>query len=167
MNSIPVFATARSRLHADVMMIRLRKADIALEKISALSPSTSLPNSVACWLRGGRLFSLKPKNDLLLAIGPMRKWLLKADHGDFSLSTALQQARFDSVASHHLEEHLKQGNTLLCVQAADEVEVAIAWHVFTHAEAEFVALPTLPLNFEPPACEMPILFPALDIAIPA
>ncbi len=163
MNSIPVIATASSRLHADVMMIRLRRAGIPIGHISAISPSSSLPNSVAVWLTHWRRAMLKLGHDTLMAAGPMRRWLRKSGEKAISPAQMLTDAGFDRIATKQAEERLRQGETLLCVHAKDEDDVAIAWHVFKHAKADFIALPTRPLN--PPArpAARPTSYPALAL----
>ncbi len=148
MNSIPVFAVARSRLQADVMLIRLRRTNIPIERISALFQSAFLPNSVACWLSHWHLLTHDLGRGALVAVGPIVKWLRGAEKNAISPSCALRRARFDRLTAERLEEHLEQGKMLLCVHAAAEEEVAIAWHIFQHAAAELIALPTQPLNIE-------------------
>jgi hypothetical protein len=163
-SSIPVIATARSRLHADVMLIRLRRADIAIKNVSALFPLASLPNSVACWLRRG--LNVRLGREEFRAVGPIWKWLHKIGRHQFSATSVFEKAKFDHASSQRLEEELKRGHTLLCVHAADEAELAIAWHIFKHAEAEFIALPAVEPK-EAPAHEHAILaFPAFAAAIP-
>ena len=49
MASIPVFAETLSRLHADIAVVRLIRAGIAADKISAVFPQRRAPNSVCCW----------------------------------------------------------------------------------------------------------------------
>jgi hypothetical protein len=163
MNSIPVIATASSRLHADVMMIRLRRAGIPIGHISAISPATSLPNSVAVWLSHLRRKVLKLGQDTLMAAGPMRRWLSKAGEKAISPAQMLGAAGFDRMATKQAEERLRQGETLLCVHAKGEEDVAIAWHVFKHAKADFIALPTRPLNPSTRGVGIPLLFPDLEL----
>lgn len=167
MKSIPVIASARSRLHADVMLIRLRRANIAVEQISACFPAARYPNSVACWLERGRLAPLYLESEPYLMAGPMRRWLRRRDAANFSPAAVFQRSHFEAAAAMRLEEELRQGCTLICVHAADEAEVAVAWHVFRHAEAEQIALAPLPAAVTPIAEEAPLLFPSFDTAIPA
>ena len=165
MNSVPVIATARSRLHADVMLIRLRRASISIKNVSALFPLPSLPNSVACWLRRG--LSVRLGHDEFRAVGPMWKWLRKLERDHLSAAAIFERAKFDHLSAQHLEEDLMRGHTLLCVHARDEAEIAIAWHIFKHAEAEFIALPTMQPNAAPATAIPSLLFPDFATAIPA
>lgn len=164
MNSVPVIATARSRLHADVMLIRLRRANISINNVSALFPLASLPNSVACWLRRG--LSVRLGGEKFRAVGPMWKWLKKLAAGHISTAEVFERAKIDHLSSQHLDEELRRGHTLLCVHARNENEVAIAWHIFKHAEAEYIALP--PVQAKADGAENSLLpFPAFETAISA
>jgi hypothetical protein len=163
MNSIPVIATASSRLQADVMIIRLRRAGIPIGHISAISPASTLPNSVAVWLTLWRRAVLKLGQDTLMAAGPMRRWLRKAGDKAISPAKMLSEAGFDRMATKQAEEHLRQGETLVCVHAKDEEGVAIAWHIFKHAKADFIALPTRPLNPSTGSAAIPMVYPDLEL----
>jgi hypothetical protein len=167
MKSIPVIASARSRLHADVMLIRLRRASISIDQISACFPAALYPNSVACWLDHGKLAPLYLESEPYLVAGPMRRWLRRRDREDFSPAGVFQRVHFDPAAAERLEEELRQGRLLVCAHAANEAEVAIAWHVFRHAEAEQICLAPVPALVTPIAEEAPLLFPSFDTAISA
>jgi hypothetical protein len=167
MKSIPVIASARSRLHADVMLIRLRRASISIDQISACFPAGLFPNSVACWLDRGKLAPLHLASEPYLIAGPMRHWLRHRDAADFAPAAIFQRSKIEPAAAARLEEELRQGHILVCVHASDEAEAAIAWHVFRHAEAEQIALAPLPATVASMAEEAPLVFPSFDTAIPA
>lgn len=140
MKFIPVFAVADSRLHADVMLIRLRRADIPCHDISAFFPRRSMPNAVACWLRLNPKLALKIGHELFAAAGKLPTLLKPLAKGFTAMAEVFSAAGLDSVSAHRLEEKLDQGHTLLCVWARDEAEASIAWHVFKHARAETIVV---------------------------
>jgi hypothetical protein len=148
MKFIPVFAVADSRLHADVMLIRLRRADIPCNDISAFFPRRSIPNAVACWLRLNQNLSLKIGHEVFATAGRPPS-LTKSSAKKFTaIAEVFSAAGIDSMSAHRLEEKLDQGHTLLCVWARDEAEASIAWQVFKTAGAETIvvsddALPAL------------------------
>src|SRR5580658_9782746 len=47
-----VFATAACRIHADILIARLKQAGIPVDLISALYRPELRPNSAVCWLNG-------------------------------------------------------------------------------------------------------------------
>ena len=42
--------------------------------------------------------------------------------------------------AERFEEHIREGQTILAVQAAHDVEVAIAWHIFAHCHSDEIAI---------------------------
>lgn len=168
MKSIPVIATARSRLQADVMLIRLRRADVPIQAISAIFPRSHFPNSVACWLRPGQLAPVSFGQEELLAAGPLRRWLRSPCRRAFDPDRLFRRAGFDGSTSQRLQEALGQGDILIGVHAASEAQVAVAWHIFRHAESECIALPAGSARRSVPAEQDALaLFPSFDAAIPA
>ncbi len=64
MSHVFVFASAESRLHADLLVVRLKQAGIPLESLSLLYPSTLQPNTARCWLSGSGKFSLSAEDEI-------------------------------------------------------------------------------------------------------
>jgi hypothetical protein len=64
MSHVFVFASAESRLHADLLVVRLKQAGVALEAISLLYPSALQPNTARCWLSGSGKFSLSDADEI-------------------------------------------------------------------------------------------------------
>ena len=134
-----VIACANSRLHADVMLIRLRRAGIACRNISALVPHASMPNSVACWLRMDQALTVRLGQEMITPAGRIRRRLPHdADAG--AMIDTLIAAGIDRPSALALEEKLEQGHILLAVSAGNEDEAAIAWHVFKHGSAELLVV---------------------------
>lgn len=132
-----VLASASSRLHADLIVIRLRRAGISREKISAVFPERLKPNCALCWLDGASE-PAKFGADSVVVAGPLRKRFNLESETSFARS--LQQlgvGRQDAAAS---AEHLGRGEILVCIHTQDQEQIAIAWHLFREMEAEGIAL---------------------------
>ncbi len=137
--AIAVIASASSRLHADVMLIRLRRAGIACQKISALFPRNSIPNSVACWLKLDQERTLHVGDETVVPAGPIRSQL-HHNHDAASVAEWLEGAGVDHVSGQALVEKVEQGHTLLSVTTTSEDEASIAWHVFKHVSADCIVV---------------------------
>ncbi len=73
MSSIPVFADALSRLHADIVIVRLVRAGISADQISAVFPRLRAPNSVCCWLKNFNARISRPAKWPIAAAGLLGK----------------------------------------------------------------------------------------------
>lgn len=138
MKKIPVVAVAHSRLHADVMLIRLRRAGVDCNAISAFFPQSSMPNSVACWLPVSKKEPLHVGNETVVPAGKARTRVPGNDAR--AMIAALEQSGIDHSSAQSLEEKLEQGHILISVSAANEAEASIAWHIFKHASAETIVV---------------------------
>ena len=147
MNSFTVVASANSRLHADVILIRLRRAQVDCSKISVLFPTESMPNAVGCWLPIAANRKLKVGTQEIACAGQLARHTTSASHpheDGREISGLLTQSGVDSTGAHVLVEKLGQGHILLCVHASSEVEASIAWHVFRHACVDTIILDAMP-----------------------
>lgn len=139
MSSLPVFADALSRLHADVAIIRLVRAGIPTSRISAVFPQLRAPNSVCCWLKS---FSCIPRASSwpVAAAGLLGK-LFRRGLDSTSVGRELESLGLSPETSKRLLEKTEEGRIVVCVHARTESEAAIAWHVFHHVGAESITLP--------------------------
>lgn len=132
-----VFAAAASRLHADLIVIRLRRAGIARDRISAVFPENLRPNSAECWLEG----STKPvvfRGEPVMVAGPLHKKLELAS--DSALHASLKTIGLGTADASALAERIGKGKILIAIDTQQETEVAIAWHTLRELEAEGIAL---------------------------
>ena len=146
-NSFTVVASANSRLHADVILIRLRRAQMDCRKISVLFPTQAMPNAVGCWLPIARDAKLKVGEENIGCAGQLGKELASTahPHGDGrEVAGLLTHSGVDAMGAHVLVERLGQGHILLCVHASSEVEASIAWHVFRHSCVDTIILDAMP-----------------------
>ena len=136
MQPTSVFAAASSRLHTDLIVIRLKRAGIPRDRISVIYPERRRPNCALCWLNGEASPQLWG-DELIAAGGPLSRIV------DISSEPALVGSLRDFGLSHadacNCADLVSRGQTLVAVQAADEAEIAIAWPTFRQLEAERIA----------------------------
>lgn len=138
-HGMPVVASANSRLHADVILVRLRRAQIDTRKISVFYHHHAMPNAVGCWLPVMPDSELRLDGEAIGRAGHLVKAAMPAPHEDGrEIVQLLTRSGVDLMGAHILSERLGQGHILICVQAADEDEAAIAWHVFRHSQADTI-----------------------------
>jgi hypothetical protein len=137
MKPTSVFAFATSRLHADLIVVRLKHAGISCEKVSAVFPERLTPNSALCWLEGKTVSSAYEGEDLIAA-GPLGKTL--SMESEASLAHSLMRAGLRSEEAAEYAEGLTKDQILICVHSANEDEVAIAWHTLCESRAEEIAI---------------------------
>lgn len=142
MSSLPVFADTLSRLHADIALIRLIRAGIRADRISAVFPRRQAPNAVCCWLTG-----FQPVPHALAfpiaAAGLLSSFLKRG------IATLRSGRRRQNDADVGLEreqlariiERTEMGRIVLCVHARNENEAAVAWHILHHVGAENITCP--------------------------
>jgi hypothetical protein len=140
MSSLPVLAEASSKLHADIAIIRLRRAGIHSDRISAVFPQGRAPNSVCCSLNGFYRVPMPAPAPIAAAglLGELfRKGVNAADFDE-----QLESLGLTSDLAHRLIEKMEDGRMILCVHARNESEAAIAWRVFNQVAAENIVCPT-------------------------
>lgn len=151
MKSVYVLATADSRLHADIMLIRLRRAGLNIDRVSAIFSSRFAPNSFFFWLKSPRTLRSRAKDDSFFAAGPLQQFL--ATDRVENMPRALRRLGLNRHEAAHFGQSLWLGHALLCVQAKNQDEAAIAWHIFKHSRSEAIAVAGLPASNEEPAAE--------------
>lgn len=152
MSSLPVFANTLSKLHADIVIIRLIRAGIRAEKISAVFPRGRAPNSVCCWLKH---FNRIPfMSSLPIAAAGLLGMIFKQGIGAADVEQELETLGLNTELTKRLLEKTDAGRIVICVHARNEAEAAIAWHIFYHAQAEDITGVTreaFPARTEAPA----------------
>lgn len=141
MNShrLTVAASANSRLHADIMMVRLRRAGVDCRQISVFFPTHSMPNSVGCWLPVGRSAELRFGDETITRAGQLRRANVGEAHDDGrEIADLLTDSGIDAMGAHILAEKLAQGHILLCVHAKHEEQAAATWDTFRQARSDTI-----------------------------
>ncbi len=137
MKPTAIFANATSRLHADLIVIRLKHAGIPCEQLSAIYPEELTPNCALCWLQG-KSAPTSYANETVVIAGPMRKVLSVKSEDAFKHSLEKLGTPADHVASY--AEHLSQGEIVIGVNTANEDELAIVWHTLCELRAESISV---------------------------
>lgn len=140
MSRLLVFASAFSRLHADLVIVRLKRAGIAPASISLLHPIGSRPNSAKCWLGGSAKLQLK-SGEKIGTSGFLRPLLEEIGHDTNANS-------FDDVLttfglSHErrlsLEETLLENRVVIAIDATDnKAELPTIFQTLQRSGAEKV-----------------------------
>ena len=133
MHPTAVFAAASSRLHADILLIRLMRAGIARDKLSAIFPERLTPNCALCWLEGESVPTPYDGENVRMA-GPAAKMLSTKNEAAFARS--LEKIGLQENEASSYAERLGQGQIIVCVHPSNEDEVAIAWHICCELNAE-------------------------------
>lgn len=134
MSSIPVFADAHSRLHADIAIVRLIRAGIGADRISAVFPRRLAPNSVCCWL--SNFHDIPLTASWPMAAAGLLGQLLKRGVRAGKLRGDLDRHGLDANLTDRLLEKVRAGRIVVCVHARGEIEATIASHIFLHVGAE-------------------------------
>jgi hypothetical protein len=139
MSSLPVLAEASSKLHADIAMIRLLRAGIRSDKISAVFPRGRAPNSVCCWLSSFQRVPIA--STLPLAAAGLFGRLFRNGYRSENFHRQVEKLGLTPDMTSRLIHKMEDGRIVLCVHARNESEAAVAWHIFHHVGAEIITSP--------------------------
>jgi len=134
MSSFPVFADVSSRLHADIAIVRLIRAGIRPERISAIFPRRSAPNSVCCWLTDFHRIPIS--SALPLAAAGIFGQLWKRGIHSAAVERKLETLGLDPEIANRFLEKTEGGQIVICVHARSETEAVTAGRIFQRAGAE-------------------------------
>ena|SRR5215216_7154165 len=142
MSRLLVFASAFSRLHADLVIVRLKRAGIAPSLISLIHPLGSRPNSARCWLGGSAKLRLK-SGEKIAASGFLRSLFEDPDatsHSD-SFDDILSSLGLSHEHRVSLEETLLENRVAIAIDAQDKAELPTIFQTLQRSGAEkiFVA----------------------------
>jgi hypothetical protein len=142
MSTLTVFATATSAIHADLIVVSLKRVGIPTSGISVLYPSDSRPDSVLYWVDGTSRIELSPTGKAVAVSGPLRHVIERhyPRAGQMSLVEGLRSAGLTLEQSMAFEATLQGNRVVLCVEAADENELALIFHLLHHIGAEKIVL---------------------------
>jgi len=138
MSRLLVFASAFSRLHADLLIVRLKRAGIAPALISVIHPLSSRPNSALCWL-GGSLKIRVASGEKIAVSGFLQPLLERADQ---TPPATLDEKFADLGLSHEqrvsLEETLLENRVVVAIDVEEKVELPTMLQTLQRAGAEKV-----------------------------
>ena len=134
-----VLASADTRLHADIMMIRLRRAGINIDHVSAVFSQQFAPNSFFFWLSSPRTLHCPSKGESYFVAGPLEQQFAGGNELE-AVPSILKRLGLSRGEAAHLARSLWLGRGLLCVHAKNQDEAAVVWHIFKHSRAEDIAI---------------------------
>jgi hypothetical protein len=133
-----VFASAESRLHADLVIVRLRKAGVPAAAISILYPRALQPNSAICWLEGSCEFRLST-GAAMSGAGFLAQVFCAREVGDpRQLAHALSSLGVNDDQSGRVEEILAENRIAVVVDLRSKDELPTILEVLQHCAADTV-----------------------------
>jgi hypothetical protein len=132
-----VFASAFSRLHADLIIVRLKRAGIAPTLISLIHPLSSCPNSAECWLGGSAQLRLSSGEEIA-ASGFLRPLLdeSRPDSAPHSFDETLASLGLAHDHRVNLEETLLENRVAIAIDAVDKIELPTIFQTLQKSGAE-------------------------------
>jgi hypothetical protein len=142
MSTTSVFATATSTIHADLIIVALKRVGISTGGISILYPNYSRPDSLLYWVDGATKLTLSPAGETVTVSGPLRFALDRhQEHSEFpSLVGGLRSLGLNEEQSMGFESALVEERVVLCIEAADESQLALIFHILHHIGAGKIVL---------------------------
>lgn len=138
MSRLAVFASAFSRLHADLIVVRLKRAGISTAHLSIIHPSHCCPNSTLCWLGGST--PLRLSSGVSIAASGFLSGPLQTP-ADVATSSAtftgkLAQLGLTHEQSSTLEETMLENRVAIAIEVEEKSELATILQVLQRAGAE-------------------------------
>src|SRR5579862_7138691 len=139
MSHLIVYATAESRLHADLVVVRLKHAGIDTDLISVIHAAGARPNSAFCWLDGTSTMPLA-SGGMTTVSGLFRHSLGDVSKNDAALGLAdrLNRLGLNHDQGMNIEESLLENRIIILVEVHDEFELPAIFHTFRGLAAEKV-----------------------------
>jgi hypothetical protein len=121
MSHLLVYATADSRLHADLLIVRLKRAGIATSLVSVLYPSQLRPN---------RSYTTQCGEVTVSGMLGLRLAALKSKWNRDPLVGGLTEIGLTHEQSVNVAETLNGNSIVVAVENADEAELPAIFHTF-------------------------------------
>lgn len=138
MSHLLVYATAESRLHADLVVVRLKHAGIDTDLISVIHPAGARPNSAFCWLDGTSTVPLTSGGSTTIS-GLFRNSLSDVSKNPTSgLADRMSRLGLTHDQGMNIEESLLENRIIILVEVHDEFELPAIFHTFRGLAAEKV-----------------------------
>ena len=137
MSRLVVFATALSRLHADLLVVRLRQSGTPTASLSVIYLPASKPNSGQCWLNGTTRLALSSGEPVEVS-GRLRVALGHGEKGAGHSSLLARLADFGLTGEQgaELEESLRDTHPVLAIEVHEETALTAVFQVLQTLAAE-------------------------------
>jgi hypothetical protein len=136
MSHLLVYATTESRLHADLVVVRLKRAGISTAMISILYPQTRRPNSVLCWISGTAVLPLSSGENVSVAGSLSRA--LNGKNSAPSFVSRMGKLGMDHEQCASLENSLLEDRIVIAVEIHDEYELPAIYHTLRGLDVQKV-----------------------------
>lgn len=139
MSQLTVFASAFSRLHADLIIVRLKRAGIVPALLSVIHPLASRPNSALCWLGGSKKLRLA-SGEKIATSGFLGESLQTPDDqaGSTTFVSKLAQLGLTHEQCVSLEETMLETRVVVAIKMKEKSELRTILQVLQQAGAEKV-----------------------------
>lgn len=129
MSHLLVYATAESRLHADLVFVRLKTAGVSTEQLSFFYPPTLRPNSARFWVNGTAVLPLSPSQSISVSGSLSRAFdeVLRKNKLA-SLSDGMRALGLSDRERTSLEESLRENRIIVAIRVFDEYELPAVYH---------------------------------------
>jgi hypothetical protein len=146
MSTTAIFAIAGSALHADLIVTALRRVGLSTQGISVLYPGHVRPESALFWIEGATPLALSAERGIAMVSGRLRYVLDRHQEKTErpSVAAGLRTLGLTEEQSLAFETALFEDRVVLCIEAADESEVALVFHLLHHIGAEKMVLTEQP-----------------------
>lgn len=128
MSHLLVYATTESRLHADLVVVRLKRAGISTDSISILHPESLRPNSALCWINGSAFMHLSSGQAVSVSGSLSRALKHEGEANGESFADRMAKLGLNHEQGSSLEESLLENRIVIAVEVNDEYEMPAIYH---------------------------------------
>ena len=121
-------------MHADLIIVGLKRVGISTRGVSVLYPSSPRPDAVMYWLDGSSRLALSPTGGTVTVSGPLRL-ALDEHRSDLAFPLLRQSLRSLGLTQEQatcFEGALLEDRMVIVVEAIDDAELALIFHTFHH-----------------------------------
>jgi hypothetical protein len=128
MSHLLVYATTESRLHADLVVVRLRRAGIETAAISILHPEALRPNSALCWINGSAFMHLSSGQAVSVSGALSRTLRHDGEANGESFGDRMSKLGLNHQQGKSLEESLLENRIVIAIEVNDEYDMPTIYH---------------------------------------
>jgi hypothetical protein len=137
MSHLLVYATTESRLHADLVVVRLKRAGLPTAMISIIHPQSRRPNSALCWMCGTSQETLS-SGEVVTVAGSLGSTLKNGRRNGISFCERIGRLGLTHEQSSSLENSLLEDRIVIAVEVHDEYELPAIYHTLRGLQVERV-----------------------------
>jgi hypothetical protein len=139
MSHLLVYATTESRLHADLVVVRLKRAGISTASISILHPESLRPNSAVCWINGSAFMHLASGQAVSVSGALSRALKDDGEANGASFADRMSKLGLNHEQGSSLEESLLENRIVIAVEVHDEYEMPAIYHTLRGLDVQKVS----------------------------